>query len=547
MNRVNKAEENTNSIRLNGPSADLVAYMIMGAVVILVCFIRLRLLGVPLERDEGEYAYMGQLLLQGILPYVEAYNMKLPGIYVVYALIMAVFGQTHAGIHLALLFANIATAILLFLIGRRLFGTIAGAGSAVGFSVLTLSPTMQGFWANSEHFVILLAVGGLLLMLIAIERDSHILLLLSGLLLGSSFLMKQHGVFFPLFGFVYISYACSRRYSLLSKRFLSRLGVFSGGVSVPLSGVFLVFLGAGILDQFWFWTFKYASEYVAMVPLERGAVYFKMTFARIFSANASIFIVALLGALSMIWSRTARSGWFFAFGFLLASFAALCPGFYFRPHYFILWMPAVSLFAGMAAFAIIERLSTRALTLVLGSAITVALVFPVHGQRQFLFALTPNEACRQTYGLNPFPESIEVARYVRNNTTENDSIAILGSEPQICFYARRRSATGFLYTYALMEPQAFALQMQEKMIEEIRSSDPKYVVLVNVSTSWLMRPDSKKLLFEWFPGFLRQRYHLAGIVDLVSRDSTVYKWDAEVMNYKPQSRFGLLIFRQKSS
>jgi hypothetical protein len=29
---------------------------------------RIRLLGIPLERDEGEYAYAGQLMLQGIAP-----------------------------------------------------------------------------------------------------------------------------------------------------------------------------------------------------------------------------------------------------------------------------------------------------------------------------------------------------------------------------------------------------------------------------------------------------------------------------------------------
>ncbi len=65
-------------------------------VVLLAAFIRYRLLDMPLERDEGEYAYAGQLILQGIPPYELAYNMKLPGTYYAYALGMAVFGQTTA-------------------------------------------------------------------------------------------------------------------------------------------------------------------------------------------------------------------------------------------------------------------------------------------------------------------------------------------------------------------------------------------------------------------------------------------------------------------
>ena len=35
----------------------------------------------PLERDEGEYAYIGQLILRGEIPYVAAHSMKLPGVY----------------------------------------------------------------------------------------------------------------------------------------------------------------------------------------------------------------------------------------------------------------------------------------------------------------------------------------------------------------------------------------------------------------------------------------------------------------------------------
>ena len=88
--------------------------------------IRYRLRDMPLERDEGEYAYSGQLLLEGIPPYKLAYNMKLPGIYAAYAAVMAVFGETPAGIHLGLLLVNAASIILLYLLTSRLSGRFAG-------------------------------------------------------------------------------------------------------------------------------------------------------------------------------------------------------------------------------------------------------------------------------------------------------------------------------------------------------------------------------------------------------------------------------------
>src|SRR5881409_2429318 len=100
---------------------------IMVALIIVVAFaIRARLRAMPLERDEGEYAYAGQLILQGVPPYKLAYNMKLPGTYAAYALLMAVFGQSASGIHVGLGLVNGASIALMFLIGRRLMDETAG-------------------------------------------------------------------------------------------------------------------------------------------------------------------------------------------------------------------------------------------------------------------------------------------------------------------------------------------------------------------------------------------------------------------------------------
>ncbi len=153
-----------------------------------VVLIRLRLLGVPLERDEGEYAYMAQRFLQGALPYTESQSMKFPGIIFVYAGIFTIFGQTPVAIHLSLLFVNFATAFLLVLLGRNLLGLVAGLVSGVSFSVLTLSPALHGIWANTEHFVLLPAIGGILLLRVA--RDQPTQFFFSGLLLGCALLIK---------------------------------------------------------------------------------------------------------------------------------------------------------------------------------------------------------------------------------------------------------------------------------------------------------------------------------------------------------------------
>src|SRR5579863_5181673 len=92
-------------------SFGLVPLVWLALLLLAVIFfgaIRYRLRGMPLERDEGEYAYAGQLLLQGIPPYSLAYNMKLPGIYAAYAGILWLYGQSPTAIHLGLLLINAA-------------------------------------------------------------------------------------------------------------------------------------------------------------------------------------------------------------------------------------------------------------------------------------------------------------------------------------------------------------------------------------------------------------------------------------------------------
>src|SRR5437764_8753260 len=94
-----------------------VAYALLTLILLLTCAIRIHLRNIPLERDEGEYAYAGQLMLQGMPPYKLAYNMKLPGTYAAYALIMAVFGQTGFSIHVGLILVNSVTTVMIHNMG----------------------------------------------------------------------------------------------------------------------------------------------------------------------------------------------------------------------------------------------------------------------------------------------------------------------------------------------------------------------------------------------------------------------------------------------
>src|SRR5215469_9624668 len=154
MNRVDKQK---------AKNAHSHAWLWLLLVLAVVTIIRLRLINMPLERDEGEFAYGGQLMMHGVSIYKEAYNdaLKLPGTDAAYALAMVLFGQTTAAIHVAVILVTLATAVLVFLMVRRICGDGAGVVAAGAYAMLSVSPPSFGLAAHATHFVMLPAIAGI--------------------------------------------------------------------------------------------------------------------------------------------------------------------------------------------------------------------------------------------------------------------------------------------------------------------------------------------------------------------------------------------------
>ena len=149
------------------------------------------------------------------------------------------------------------------------------------------------------------------------------------------------------------------------------------------------------------------------------------------------------------------------------------------------------------------------------------------------------------YGANPFPESLRIAEFIRNNTGPNDTVAVIGSEPQIYFYSGRRSATSYIYMYPLMESNPFARSMQQEMITQIETAKPEFMVSVNITMSWLVKSSSDKTIFKWFESYCPQFYDLAGIVNILPSGQTVYRWNEQAVNYKPASEYWVAVFKRR--
>ena len=524
-------------------------WILVALILLFIALIRIRLLEFPLERDEGEYAYAGQLILQGVPPYQLAYNMKLPGTYAAYALILALFGQTHTAVHWGLLLVNAATIVLVYLLGARLFGRVAGVAACASYALLSASQSVLGLAGHATHFVVLPALAGLLLLLKGVESEHVWNFFWSGLLVGAAFIMKQPGVVFMLFAGLFFLYTEWRRSPFGWRGLLARGSALMLGAVLPFGITCLVLYRSGVFARFWFWTFSYGREYASRLSLADGFRVFLKNAPEVIGPSLWIWLLAAAGITAFGWRSDVRIHAPFVIGLFLFSFLGVCPGFYFRQHYFILMLPAAALLAGLAVSAAREHLAQRP-ALVSWRAAPAVLFLAVLGytvleQKELFFQLDPRTACRLTYGANPFPESLEIAKYLKDHSTANAQSAVIGSEPQIYFYSGRRSATGYIYTYGLMEEQRYALRMQKEMIAEIEQSRPEYLVFVDISASWLARPDSEKLIFTWFEQYARNQYDLDGMIDILGMDRTEYRWGEEARDYQPRSQARLQVFKRK--
>jgi hypothetical protein len=527
------------------------AVLLLLSVLAVVTMIRIRLLDMPLERDEGEYAYAGQLLLQGISPYKAAYNvaLKLPGTCVAYAFILAVFGQTGAALHAGVILVNLASAALVFVLARRVYGGAGGVVAAGTYALLSLVPELTGLAAHATHFVVLPALAGVVLLQPLNEHTAAARIFYAGLLIGLAVLMKQTGAAFGLFAAGWIGWWELSGGQRQWRRLAMRLAWLTLGGLLPLALTCCVIVLAGDFHQFWLWTFQYAGAHARVITFAQGIKTLAGVVVSLFKAAPGLWSLAGLGLIALWRNPFSQPERAFVVGFAFFSCLAVWPGW--RGHYFIQFLPAAGLLAAAAFRAIsgflVRRTSLRpttALPALIFAAAAAGLLIQWSG---IFFGLTPAEASRAIYGTNPFPEAVEIGRYLATHSAPGARIAVLGSEPQIYFYSHRRSATGYICTYPLMEPQPWAVEMQKEMIREIEQAGPDYVVFVHVKNSWLQYSDSNPLILGWFGKYQREWLQLVGLVEIQPGEPTRYRWlEPPETNAQTTAESWLAIFKRRT-
>lgn len=522
----------------------------VAVVVILIANAALRwpLLEMPLERDEGEFAYGGQMLLAGEPPYRSFYAMKWPGIYVAYAAIEVLFGKTTTGIHQGLILATSINIVWMFVIGRRLLDAWGGVWTAAAFAALCYSPGVEPMSTQSQHFVLMFALPAILLLIHSWRSPRIGLWLLAGICFGVGALMKQHGGFLALTGFAGLAAGLVRDRQARTT-WLATAVAYAIGLALPLAITAGLLSWSGTFDSFKLWTIDYARAYATNDTFDVG-IGRLMRALGIQVPPMWPLLLAAVGGLVLVARRWRSSD----FGLLIAtwtvaSILSTIPGWHFRAHYFFLLWPAVAVLAATSLRWLAYASSTTearepptgARVMIGWAAALALLLLPVATSANYLLTKSHWQLSRTTYGIDPFNECPIVAEYLKSHTTPDDTIAVLGSQPQLYFQSQRRAATGHMYAYPLLEVHPYAQEMQESMIDEIRAAKPKFIVLVQ---DWIYNPGAPTLILNWISKYLDMHYELRGCVEILSPQDSHFAWDEKAAQYRPQKYCIIQVYRR---
>jgi hypothetical protein len=287
------------------------------------------------------------------------------------------------------------------------------------------------------------------------------------------------------------------------------MGVGALACALPVVGAFVAvdawrpFLDAVILHNL---------GYVQATDLSTGIANLGRALAGQLGDSWALWALALLGLVHGLSQRRflRPMGWALCWTVFLG--LGVCSGLFFREHYFIQWLPGLCVLAGLGGAALAHAIREHR-GMALGLSVTaLCLVLPPSAARWELLREDPHAIARTLYGSNPFPEARLVAELIQAGSTPEDTVFILGSEPQILFLAKRRSASRYIFTYPLTGGFADSVQRQHEALAEIEAADPLYIVAINNPMSHLRAPGAELPLFDALNARVADGYQLEAML-----------------------------------
>jgi len=479
------------------------------------------------------FAHAGHLVLGGAVPFRDFWDTKPPAIYYVYALSEFLFGYSMHAVRWLDLFWQIATAVVLFMIARRL--SKSGVTALIAGCIYVVAYASRGWWntAQPDDFLNLpLALAVLLLMRTLEQQRIFLLSLMEGVLVGAASCFRYPmGVMLPVCMVVLL---IGKGRSATTFRGLASM---MGGFILCAGGCALYLYLSGAWGEFLYTEFTWAREYgrVGATPATVAGI---LHLSDIFSSHFSFVSIAILALVG--YALTVKEGKCDGRVNLIALWAlAALVNLYVQNKFYIYHFAPLAAPLSVGASLALGSLFTRGITPLMRRAAVLVLIlalavpFLTVNRRYNLYCIkTYMDSARallarvfygkglRDYYMNvrftsddfSLPADLVVADYIRNNTGPDEPVFIWGCETLVYYLARRPHVSRYIHNFPLRCGWTPARFGDELLGDLIRGRPKLILILRNDPAPWAIGTDDDSLRsLRRYPGiekFIAENYAL---------------------------------------
>lgn len=485
------------SVRQSG--VFLTTPVLIMAIMGLVWILRMKFWGQPFQMDEGGYAYEAWTMGQGLVPYKDVYEHKPPGILVLYYLAFLVFGPSPLSVKV---FANIytlGTVLAVFLVTRKLAGSAAGCLAALLFAIFSPGPNIGGGSVNTEVFMVLpytLAAYSFLKVVETGKRDGYFFV---GLWTGLACTIKQVAVvnLFWVAGYLLVRMWRAKEWDIRARVVTDGLWVMVGA-GLPWIPFLLYFYVKGALKEFYFWQVSFNLGYISSGQQNfPNFLIFVDRFREVLRENSLLWLLALTGigwgrqgvSAGLTSGQTAASSswkpmaWILMATWPVFSFLGVALGGRFYEHYFIQMIPSLAVLGGVGLQVLIHKIRSLGIDVlkrpagpIMAGIFAWAFVVFIITEAPYYFKYNGDQISYHQYKTPLFSVTRFIGMYLKKHTQPDDLVFVWRVNPEINFYALRRTPTRspVFVDWGAMLP----MDLHEEVMQSLQQTPPKFIVVL---------------------------------------------------------------------
>ena len=512
-----------------------------GALALMLCWAAAYVTW-PYSTDQGILAWVGRVIADGGAPYRDAWEIRGPAPFFIYAALADAFGNAQWPLRVVDL-AFVAAGAWCIWRTAAMFGHPSAGRFAVVLYVLWFASLSHHDTAQSDGWNAAMIAGVVVAILARAMRPSATHGLIAGVLLGLCVMSKpSYAVFFALP--VAIGLFELRRNGWKWLAMFWGAGALGAIVS---AAVILVWLRqhdaiAPLIDIHVRWLLT------RHIDLEGGWLNRVQTTAAFLTAGkfATALLPAVVGV-AALWKPQRQVALLLALWALGAIATVTAQGNFFPYHWHPLY-PPLAILAGIGLAAMLAAARATPATAVRAAALGAAAVavfaaallpaVRVYRLAAMAAGLLPVERYR-SIEFGPFaPHSgifPRVAEYLREHTAPNETVQIWGSVPGVNVLAERRLPTRFGYVAPLVTHfnDEFRRRYRREYMTSISAAPPRYIVALDDSVCARASDTESRRLIGFAESLMKCLNEMPELQGFVSR------------GYDPESRLGSFVFYRR--